>query len=60
MNATWTLMDPAGPIALLIRGVHVGQTGITRAFDPQFRRILGYALGNPHAARRLLGEEEVF
>jgi hypothetical protein len=34
MNATRTLINPAGPIALLIRGVHMGQTGITRAFDP--------------------------
>src|SRR5258708_8767692 len=46
MNATLTLMDLAGAVALLIWGVHMVQTGITRAFGPQLRRILGYALGN--------------
>ena len=43
---TLTLMDLAGAIALLIWGVHMVQTGITRAFGPQLRRILGYAIGN--------------
>jgi phosphate:Na+ symporter len=46
MSATLTLMDLAGAVALLIWGVHMVQTGITRAFGPQLRRILGYALGN--------------
>src|SRR5437879_6935444 len=46
MNTTLTLMDLAGAVALLIWGVHMVQTGITRAFGPQLRRILGYALGN--------------
>jgi phosphate:Na+ symporter len=46
MNTTLTLMDLAGAIALLIWGVHMVQTGVTRAFGPQLRRILGYALGN--------------
>jgi phosphate:Na+ symporter len=46
MNTTLTLMDLAGAIALLIWGVHMVQTGITRAFGPQLRRILGYALGS--------------
>ncbi len=46
MNATLTLMDLAGAIALLIWGVHMVQTGITRAFGPQLRRILSYALGS--------------
>ena len=41
-----TLVDLAGAIALLIWGVHMVQTGITRAFGPQLRRALGYALGN--------------
>ena len=41
-----TLVDLAGAIALLIWGVHMVQTGITRAFGPQLRRVLGYALGN--------------
>src|SRR5258708_31041403 len=46
MNATLTLVDLAGSIALLIWGVHMVQTGITRAFGPQLRRMLSYALGN--------------
>jgi phosphate:Na+ symporter len=46
MDTTWTLMDLAGAIALLIWGVHMVQTGITRAFGPQLRRILAYALGS--------------
>jgi phosphate:Na+ symporter len=46
MSTTLTLIDLAGAIALLIWGVHMVQTGITRAFGPQLRRILSYALGN--------------
>ena len=46
MGATLTLVDLAGAIALLIWGVHMVQTGITRAFGPQLRRMLSYALGN--------------
>jgi phosphate:Na+ symporter len=46
MDTTLTLMDLGGAIALLIWGVHMVQTGIMRAFGPQLRRILGYALGN--------------
>src|SRR5262249_23533538 len=46
MDTTLTLIDLAGAVALLIWGVHMVQTGITRAFGPQLRRILGHALGN--------------
>jgi phosphate:Na+ symporter len=46
MSTMLTLVDLAGAIALLIWGVHMVQTGITRAFGPQLRRVLGYALGN--------------
>ena len=46
MNATLTLIDLAGAVALLIWGVHMVQTGVTRAFGLQLRRMLGYALGN--------------
>jgi hypothetical protein len=46
MNTTLTLVDLGGAIALLIWGVHMVQTGITRAFGPQLRRLLSYALGN--------------
>jgi phosphate:Na+ symporter len=38
-------VDLGGAIALLIWGVHMVQTGITRAFGPQLRRMLSYALG---------------
>src|SRR6185369_14073143 len=46
MYATLTLIDLAGAVALLIWGVHMVQTGVTRAFGLQLRRMLGYALGN--------------
>src|SRR6202008_774777 len=46
MNTSLTLVDLGGAMALLIGGVHMVQTGITRAFGPQLRRILSYALGN--------------
>src|SRR5262249_38996036 len=46
MDTTLTLVNLGGAIALLIWGVHMVQTGITRAFGPQLRRVLSYALGN--------------
>src|ERR1700752_1199528 len=46
MSTTMTLMDLGGAIALLIWGVHMVQTGITRAFGPQLRRLPSYALSN--------------
>src|SRR6476619_7363354 len=46
MNTTLTLMDLAGAVALLIWGVHMVQTGVTRAFGPQLRRVLSQALDN--------------
>src|SRR5579862_7678100 len=46
MNATLTLVDLAGTIALLLWGVHMVQTGIQRAFGPNLRRLLGRALGD--------------
>jgi phosphate:Na+ symporter len=45
VNATLTLIDLAGTIALLMWGVHMVQTGIQRAFGPNLRRILGRAFG---------------
>src|SRR5579863_3195523 len=47
---TWTLLDLAGSVALLLWGVHMVQTGIQRAFGPELRRWLGTALGNRLAA----------
>jgi phosphate:Na+ symporter len=46
MNATLTLIDLAGAIALLLWGVHMVQSGIQRAFGPNLRRFLGRALGD--------------
>ncbi len=46
MNATLTLIDLAGLVALLLWGVHMVQTGIQRAFGPHLRRVLGAALGS--------------
>jgi phosphate:Na+ symporter len=46
MGTTLTLVDLAGAVALLIWGVHMVQTGVTRAFGPQLRRVLSYALEN--------------
>src|SRR5690349_7483153 len=45
MGTTLTLVDLAGAVCLLICGVHMVQTGVMRAFGPQLRRALGYALG---------------
>jgi phosphate:Na+ symporter len=47
---TWTLLDLAGSVALLLWGVHMVQTGIQRAFGPEMRRWLGTALNNRLAA----------
>src|ERR1700741_791155 len=46
MNATLTLVDLAGMVALLLWGVHMVQTGIQRAFGPNLRRVLGRAFGD--------------
>src|SRR5437763_559807 len=46
MTTTLTLIDLAGAIALLIWGVHMVQTGVSRAFGPHLRRALTFALGN--------------
>ena len=45
MNATLTLLDLAGSVALLLWGVHMVQSGIQRAFGPHLRRFLGRAVG---------------
>jgi phosphate:Na+ symporter len=44
MDATLTLIDLAGSIALLLWGVHMVQSGIQRAFGPHLRRFLGRTL----------------
>ncbi|MGE0225167.1 MAG: Na/Pi cotransporter family protein, partial [Acetobacteraceae bacterium] len=47
---TWTLLDLAGTVALLLWGVHMVQTGIQRGFGPDLRRFLGTMLHNRLAA----------
>src|SRR3954453_10600587 len=44
MNFPLTLIDLAGTVALLLWGVRMVQTGVTRAFGPDLRRILAGAL----------------
>jgi phosphate:Na+ symporter len=46
MNATLSLIDLAGAIALLLWGLHMVQSGIQRAFGPHLRRVLGRTLGD--------------
>jgi phosphate:Na+ symporter len=46
MSTTLTLVDLAGAVALLIWGVHMVQTGVSRAFGPHLRRALSLAVGN--------------
>jgi phosphate:Na+ symporter len=50
MATTWTLLDLAGAVALLLWGTHMVQTGVQRAFGPELRRLLGTALHNRLAA----------
>lgn len=46
MNFPLTLIDLAGTVALLLWGVRMVQTGVQRAFGPQFRKVLTGALSN--------------
>jgi len=50
MDTTWTLLDLAGAVALLLWGVHMVQTGIQRGYGPDLRRLLGTALNRRLAA----------
>jgi phosphate:Na+ symporter len=50
MTVTWTLLDLAGTVALLLWGVRMVQTGIQRAFGPDLHRLLGTTLHNRLAA----------
>jgi phosphate:Na+ symporter len=50
MTVSWTLLDLAGTVALLLWGVRMVQTGIQRAFGPDLHRLLGTALHNRLAA----------
>ena len=50
MEATWTILDLAGWVSLLLWGVHMVQTGIQRAFGPGLRTLLSTALHNRFAA----------
>jgi phosphate:Na+ symporter len=46
IGVTWTLVDLAGFVALLLWGVHMVQTGVQRALGARLRIILGTALSN--------------
>ena len=46
MDATLSLLNLAGAIALLLWGVHMVQSGVQRAFGPDLRRFLAHALGD--------------
>ena len=46
MDTTFTLLELAGAVALLLWGVHMVQSGIQRAFGPNLKRALGSALRN--------------
>src|SRR5579872_3856387 len=46
MDATLSLIDLAGAVALLLWGMHMVQSGIQRAFGPDLRRLLAAAFGN--------------
>jgi phosphate:Na+ symporter len=50
MTVSWTLLDLAGTVALLLWGVRMVQTGIQRAFGPDLHRLLGTTLHNRLAA----------
>lgn len=50
MDATFTLVDLAGLVALLLWGVHMVQTGVQRAFGPSLRQFLGVTLSRRLAA----------
>ncbi|MBI3513365.1 MAG: Na/Pi cotransporter family protein, partial [Proteobacteria bacterium] len=52
MDATLTLINLAGSVALLLWGLHMVQSGIQRAFGAQLRRGLGTALS--HRGRALV------
>ncbi len=44
MDATLSLLNLAGAIALLLWGVHMVQSGVQRAFGPDLRRVLAKSL----------------
>ena len=46
MDLSFTILNLAGAIALLLWGVRMVQTGVQRAFGPKLRRILASALSN--------------
>ena len=46
MDATLTLLNLGGAVALLLWGVHMVQSGVQRAFGAELRRILARALDN--------------
>lgn len=47
---TLVLLDLMGGVALLLWGLHMVQSGVTRAFGPDLRRVLSKALRNRFSA----------
>jgi hypothetical protein len=50
MMGTLVLLDLMGGVALLLRGLHMVNSGILRAFGPDLRHLLSKAVGNRFAA----------
>jgi phosphate:Na+ symporter len=50
INGTNTLLHIQGGAALLLWGLRMVRTGITRAFGSNLRRLIGLGLGNPATA----------
>ena len=50
MDATLSLLNLGGSIALLLWGVHMVQSGVQRAFGANLRSFLGHALRNRFTA----------
>ena len=55
MDATLSLLNLGGSIALLLWGVHMVQSGVQRAFGPDLRRFLAKTLDNRIKAAAGLG-----
>ena len=48
--ATIVILDLMGGVALLLWGLHMVQSGISRAFGSDLRWLLSHALGNRFSA----------
>ena len=46
MTGTWVLINLLGGVALLLWGLHMVRTGVTRAYGSAIRAFLGRSLEN--------------